>query len=227
MLTQLFIFLFPFLFFFGHFLIFIFLAELLWWETFAPGKDAVDRVQPGAGVRHRIHHRLPGGEAGREPQQQPDTTGESRVSRHHQNGGGALLLVGDLHIYLQQSTSNWFVECVQPNPRCVFAVQDHSLLSVGGQPGGNPEDAVSERTAERRAQVDPESPDRRHRQEGDVRARHRALFTGGGLWADGEGHAHPGHSIRWWKLIFHFIKSKTGLSQWRLPVCSVTTSEVI
>ncbi len=55
----------------------------------------MDRIQPGAGVRHRIHHRLPGGEAGREPQQEPDAAGEGHVSRHHQNGGGAFLLVRD------------------------------------------------------------------------------------------------------------------------------------
>ena len=55
----------------------------------------MDRIQPGAGVRHRVHHRLPGGEAGREPQQEPDAAGEGRLSRHNQNGGGALLLVSD------------------------------------------------------------------------------------------------------------------------------------
>lgn len=38
--------------------------------------------------------------------------------------------------------------------------QDHSLLSVGGQPGGDPEDAVGERSTEWPTQVDPESPDR-------------------------------------------------------------------
>ncbi len=59
---------------------------------------------------------------------------------------------------------------------CVFVLQDHSLLSVGGQPGGDPEDAVGERTAERPAQVDPESPDRRDREEGDVWARDRTLL---------------------------------------------------
>lgn len=58
----------------------------------------------------------------------------------------------------------------------VFALQDHSLLSVGGQLGGDPEDAVSERTAERPAQVDLESPDRRDRQEGDVWARDRTFL---------------------------------------------------
>lgn len=200
----------------GHFLIFIFLPELLWWETFTAGKDALDRIQPGAGVWHRIHHRLPGGEAGREPQQQPDTTGEGRVSRHHQNGGGAFLLVGDFvmlfrsNSQLQVELSN--MEWVLPNLRCVFVSQDHSVLSVGGQLGGNPEDAVSERTAERCAQVDPESPDRWDRQEGDVRARHRTLLTGGGLRADGEGHAHAGHSVRWGKWMFQFLKSKEVIS---------------
>lgn len=97
---------------------------------------------------------------------------------------------GEEFYYLVASVSD------RPILRCVFALQDHSVLSVGGQPGGNPEDAVSERTAERRAQVDSESPDRRDRQERDVWARDRTLFTGGGLWADGEGHAHPGRSIR-------------------------------
>lgn len=75
-------------------------------------------------------------------------------------------------------------------------LQDHRLLSVGGQPGRDQEDAVSERTAERRAQVDPESRDWWYRQEGDVRPRHRALLKGGSLCTDGEGHAHPGHFIR-------------------------------
>lgn len=77
---------------------------------------------------------------------------------------------------------------------CVFVLQDHSLLSVGGQPRGDSEDAVGERAAERPAQVDPESPDRRDCQEGDVRARDWSIFKGGGLRPDGEGHAHPGHS---------------------------------
>lgn len=98
---------------------------------------------------------------------------------------------------LQVDLSN--VECVLPHLRCAFVPQDHSVLSMGGQLGGNPEDAVSERTAERCAQVDPESPDRWDRQEGDVRARHRPFFTGRGLRADGEGHAHAGHSVRWGK----------------------------
>lgn len=71
------------------------LLELLWWEAFAAGEDAMDRVQPGASVWDRIHHRLLGGEAGREPQQEPDTPGEGLITRHHQNGRWALLLVRD------------------------------------------------------------------------------------------------------------------------------------
>lgn len=55
----------------------------------------MDRIQSGAGVRHRIHHRFPGGEAGCEPQQELNTAGEGHVSCHHQNGGGAFLLVRD------------------------------------------------------------------------------------------------------------------------------------
>lgn len=55
----------------------------------------MDRIQSGAGVWHRIHHRFPGGEAGCEPQQELNTTGEGHVSCHHQNGGGAFLLVRD------------------------------------------------------------------------------------------------------------------------------------
>lgn len=75
-------------------------------------------------------------------------------------------------------------------------LQDHRLLSVGGQPGGDPEDAVSERAAERRAQVDPESRDWWDCPEGDVRPWDRTLLQGGSLRTDGEGHAHPGHFTR-------------------------------
>lgn len=75
-------------------------------------------------------------------------------------------------------------------------LQDYSLLSVGGQSGGDQEDAVSERAAEQPAQMDPESPDRRDREKGDVRARDRTPLAGGSLRPDGEGHAYPGHSAR-------------------------------
>lgn len=68
-------------------------SELLRREAFSAGEDAVDRVQPGAGERLRVHHRLPGGEAGSEPEQQPESRGASHVTRHHQNGGGSFLLV--------------------------------------------------------------------------------------------------------------------------------------
>lgn len=79
----------------SFFLNLVSLAELLWWEAFTTGKDAMDWIQPGAGVWYRIHYRLPGGEAGREPQQEPDAAGEGHFSCHHQNGGGAFLLVRD------------------------------------------------------------------------------------------------------------------------------------
>lgn len=100
--------------------------------------------------------------------------------------------------YFNQSVANVVVPSIY-SEMCVYACvsQDHSLLSVGGQPGGDAEDAVSERAAEWPAQVDPESRDRRDRQEGDVRTRDWAVLKGGGVRPDGEGHAHPGHSARW------------------------------
>ena len=68
----------------------------------------MDRVQSGAGVRRRIHHRVLGGEAGREPQQEPDPAGESGVSRHHQNGGGTLLLVSLSFAFCAAHSEDWF-----------------------------------------------------------------------------------------------------------------------
>ena len=91
----------------------------------------------------------------------------------------------------------------------VLVLQDHSLLSVGGQPGGDSEDVIGERTSEWPAQVDPESPDRRDPQEGDVWPWDWAPLAGGNLHSDGERHAHLGHSARWqiWRIIFYFINS--------------------
>lgn len=68
-------------------------AELLRREAVATGKDAVDRVQPPAGVRLRVHSGFSGGEAGGQPEQEPNPPGESRVQSRHENGGGAFVLV--------------------------------------------------------------------------------------------------------------------------------------
>lgn len=144
-------------------------------------------VQPGAGVRDGVHHRVSGGTAGREPEQGSDAAGEGHVPSHHQNGGRALLLVSlDLGWGSVTVQSRYLVLFIETQPISInlikkikqtcflllgaekllhilslFVKQDHSLLSVGGQPGGDPEDAVGERTPERPAQVDPESPELR------------------------------------------------------------------
>lgn len=67
---------------------------------------------------------------------------------------------------------------------------------MGGQPDGDPEDAVGERATERPAQVDPESPDWWDSQKGDVWTRDWTFLQGGSLRTDGEGHAHAGYSTR-------------------------------
>lgn len=72
--------------------------------------------------------------------------------------------------------------------------QDNSLLSVGGQPGGNPEASGDERPAKRHSEVAAEPPERQHGAQGDVRPRHRTLLERGGLHADGEGHEDSGHA---------------------------------
>lgn len=72
--------------------------------------------------------------------------------------------------------------------------QDNSLLSVGGQPGGNAEAAGDERPAERHSEVAAEPPERQHGAQRDVWPRHRALLQGRGLHADGEGHEDASHT---------------------------------
>lgn len=79
------------------------------------------------------------------------------------------------------------------HPHAVCSLQDNSLLSVGGQPGGNPEAAGDERPSQRHAEVAAEPPERQHGAQGDVRPRHRTLLQRGGLLADGEGHEDAGH----------------------------------
>ena len=76
---------------------------------------------------------------------------------------------------------------------CVLS-QDDSLLSVGGQPGGNSEAPGDERPSERHTEVAAEPPERQHGAQGDVRPRHRTLLQGGGLRPDGEGHEDAGHT---------------------------------
>lgn len=72
--------------------------------------------------------------------------------------------------------------------------QDNSLLSVGGQPGGNPEASGDEWPSERHAEVASESPERQHGAKGDVRPRHWTLLKGGSLRPDGEGYEDISHS---------------------------------
>jgi len=86
---------------------------------------------------------------------------------------------------------------VMSTSSCIHGVssQDNSLLSVGGQPGGNPEAAGDERASERHSEVAAEPPERQHGAQGDVRPWHRTLLQGRGLHTDGEGHEDAGHSV--------------------------------
>lgn len=107
-------------------------AELLWWEALTAGKDALDRVQPGAGVWHRVHHRLPGGEAGREPQQEPDAAGEGHVPCHHQNGGGTFLLVRDqCDFFICMSSKSSCYTTINPDT-CSICVYKFTCIVVPG-----------------------------------------------------------------------------------------------
>lgn len=64
-------------------------------QALSPPQFSHHQIYLQANNTYRVpfYAQLPGGEARREPQLQPESSGESHLTCHHQNGGGTLLLV--------------------------------------------------------------------------------------------------------------------------------------